>query len=68
MFMHERFSAWRKSSYSQQELANQLGVTNRTISQWENGIRTPTIEHLDQIHAIAQQTGFISFYDPMLRK
>ena len=31
---------------TQEELATRLGVSQGTISFWENGVETPTIEHL----------------------
>jgi|SRR5688500_9345733 len=31
---------------TQGELANRLGVSQSTISFWENGTETPTVEHL----------------------
>lgn len=39
--------AFRKAKgYTQAELAELSGVDNMTISRLENGVRTPTIEHL----------------------
>lgn len=37
----------RKSrKLTQQELGNELGVTNKTISKWENGVFLPDITYL----------------------
>ena len=37
----------RKSrKMTQQELGNELGVTNKTISKWENGVFLPDITYL----------------------
>jgi transcriptional regulator with XRE-family HTH domain len=39
--------AFRKAKgYTQAELAELSGVDNMTISRLENGVRTPTVEHL----------------------
>lgn len=37
---------------TQKELAEQLGLTNRAVSKWENGISTPTIENIVKLSKI----------------
>lgn len=37
--------ARQKRHWTQLELAEKLGVTQSTISFWERGIETPTLEH-----------------------
>lgn len=44
----------KKMKISQKELANMLGVSNRAVSKWENGITNPTIENYRKLSAIFQ--------------
>lgn len=50
MKLYENLSFLRKShNYTQEQLANKLGVTRQTISKWEMGISEPTLELLDKL-------------------
>lgn len=50
MKLYERLSSLRKShNYTQEQLANKLGVTRQTISKWEMGISQPSLDLLDKI-------------------
>ena len=50
MGFHENLSTLRKkSSLSQEQLAEILGVTRQAISKWESGQSTPDVEKLLQI-------------------
>lgn len=40
------------NNITQKELAEKLGLTNRAVSKWENGISVPTIENLIKISKI----------------
>lgn len=45
--------AFRKAKgYTQAELAELSGVDNMTISRLENGVRTPTVEHLLKLASV----------------
>ena len=35
----------KQAGLSQQELAKRLGISNRAVSKWENGLALPAIEH-----------------------
>ena len=39
----------RKKGFSQAEFANQMGVSQNTISQWENGARIPNVISLKKM-------------------
>lgn len=39
----------REKEYSQEYLAERLGVTRRTISKWENGTAMPDLKKLTEI-------------------
>ena len=41
--------ARKKSSLTQEQLAEKLGVTTQAVSKWENGHNLPDIENLMQI-------------------
>lgn len=43
------FALRKNAGFSQTELANQLGVTNKAVSKWENGKSKPTTETLRNI-------------------
>jgi len=46
----KNFKAWRmKIGYSQEEIANFLGITRENISYFENGERDIPIKHLEKI-------------------
>ena len=34
---------------SQKEVANALGISNKTIHCWENGITSPSAKHIDAL-------------------
>lgn len=42
----------RKKVFSQAEFANQMGVSQNTISQWENGARIPNVISLKKMAQI----------------
>jgi transcriptional regulator with XRE-family HTH domain len=47
--------SFRKAKgYTQAELAEASGVDNMTISRLENGVRTPTIEHLLKLAGVLE--------------
>lgn len=41
-----------KFGYSQSELAKKIGVTNKAVSKWENGVAKPTINTIRKLSAI----------------
>ena len=45
-----------KNKYNQEDIAEQLGVTKQTISNWEKGKRTPDIDSLVKLANIYQVT------------
>ena len=45
-----------KNKYNQEDIAEQLGVTKQTISNWEKGKSTPDINHLIKLANIYQVT------------
>ena len=50
MKLYERIQMLRKKEgFSQEELAEQLGVSRQTISKWENGVASPGMERLQQL-------------------
>lgn len=51
----DKLKELRKSkNYSQKFLADQLGITQGAISQWEQGKSTPNIEKLIELSKILQ--------------
>lgn len=42
----------KKNGWTQQQLADKIGVTNKTISRWENGNYMPDIEMLQILSRI----------------
>lgn len=40
------------AGYSQKEAAKLLGVSNKTVWQWENGVTMPTVEKINAICAL----------------
>lgn len=50
MKLYENLSALRNSHhYTQEQLADKLGVTRQTISKWEMGVSEPSLDLLDKI-------------------
>ena len=49
--------ARQKRHWSQKELAEQLGVSNETISRWENGVNTPQPEQLRKLSETFGETS-----------
>lgn len=52
----ENFTGWftlerRKAGLSQQEVAERLGVTEKTVRSWERGEHRPSPEHLERLEA-----------------
>ena len=45
-----------KNKYNQEDIAEQLGVTKQTISNWEKGKRAPDIDYLVQLANIYNVT------------
>lgn len=45
-----------RNKYNQEDIAEQLGVTKQTISNWEKGKRTPDIDSLIELANIYQVT------------
>lgn len=53
MQLHEKLKALRNSHYyTQQEIADKLGVTRSTVSNFEIGRRKPEIDILEKLAAI----------------
>lgn len=48
-----------KANLSQEELAGRLGLSQSTISFWENGVETPTLENL--VNLATELPGVVSF-------
>lgn len=46
----------RAKEYSQESLAQQLGVTRQTVSKWENGTAMPDLKKLTEIAALFDTT------------
>ena len=46
----------RTKEYSQESLAQQLGVTRQTVSKWENGTAMPDLKKLTEIAALFDTT------------
>ena len=40
----------RNKNFTQEELANRLGVTPQALSKWENGLSSPDISMIDPLH------------------
>lgn len=43
-----------QSGKSQKEVAEQLGISNATVNNWESGRRLPTIEALEELADLYQ--------------
>ncbi len=57
MKFNENLSALRKQKgLSQEELAEQLGVSRQAISKWENGLTSPEMAHIENICQILGTT------------
>ena len=55
--MHERLKECRIShEYSQKYVAMTLGVSMPTVSQWETGVKRPSIENLTSLAALYNTT------------
>ena len=53
MQLHEKLKALRKRNhFTQQDIADRLGVTRSTVSNFEIGRRTPEIDVLEKLAAI----------------
>ncbi len=52
----------REHHLTQQQLADRLGVTNRAVSKWENGLSEPSAENLLQLITLFRES-FLSFSD-----
>lgn len=48
------FELRKKYSLTQQELANLIPVSRETISKWERGIYTPSVECLIKLSSVFQ--------------
>ena len=46
----------KRLNLSQGDLANQIGVTQGAVSQWESGFTNPTLETLVKIAAVLRCT------------
>ncbi|MFA6755029.1 MAG: helix-turn-helix domain-containing protein [Bacilli bacterium] len=46
----------KKFGYSQEQLANKLGVSRQSISNWESGEVTPSIDYLKELSSIYEVT------------
>jgi DNA-binding transcriptional regulator YiaG len=45
-------------SLTQEELAEELGVRQQTVSEWENGVYAPTRATSKYLNLVAEQAGF----------
>lgn len=45
-------SARKNADLSQQEVADQLGISRNTISNWERYLTTPTVPQAEQLAAL----------------
>ncbi len=53
MGIGERITIGRKQmGHSQQTLADRIGITRTSCSQWERGITAPSVEHLAEVACI----------------
>lgn len=43
---------------SQKELAQELGVRQQTVSDWENGVHPPTRSNVNSLNRVAEKSGF----------
>lgn len=60
----KRLKAIRKQKgFSQSELAKLIGVSQNTISQWENGDRSPSISMLKHLTVILECSADILLED-----
>lgn len=46
----------KKLGITQKDLADMLGVTPNAISQWENGVRNPSLENVKRLAEILHCT------------
>ena len=53
----------KQKGLSQSELANILGVSQNTVSQWESGDRSPSISILKQLTTILECSADILLED-----
>lgn len=53
MYLSQNIAHFRKlCGYTQEQLAEQLGVTGQSVSKWENGITNPDVSILPQLSKI----------------
>ena len=48
-FYEKLYELRKENGYSQEELADKLGVARQTISKWENGTTTPDTNNLIEL-------------------
>ena len=55
--MHDRLKQCRlQHDFSQKYVAMTIGVSKPTVSQWENGVKRPSIENLISLAALYETT------------
>jgi transcriptional regulator with XRE-family HTH domain len=53
MDLHWRLARWREAKgWTQQELADRIGVSRTAVTQWESGRTTPTANNLAAVASI----------------
>ena len=56
MLSEKIYTLRRKHGFSQEQLAEKIGVSRQTISKWEGGLSTPELEKLKALSACFQVT------------
>ena len=56
MLSEKIYTLRRKHGFSQEQLAEKIGVSRQTISKWEGGLATPELEKLKALSACFQVT------------